>query len=86
MNGKSQAVRLPKAFRFPGTSVLVKRHGGGVLLLPVGHDPWQEMAESLAEFDPEMELARDQGPQQDRPAIAPAGPSPRSRKRRRPGA
>lgn len=34
MNGKSQAVRLPKAFRFPGTSVLIHREGDKVILQP----------------------------------------------------
>ena len=69
MNGKSQAVRLPKAFRFSGTSVFVKRHGSGVLLLPTGIDPWSEMAASLDEFAPDLELTREQGAHQERPAI-----------------
>ena len=34
MHGRSQAVRLPKEFRFDDDEVLVKRSGGGVLLLP----------------------------------------------------
>ena len=34
-NGRSQAVRLPIEFRFPGTEVRVSRHGRGVLLEPV---------------------------------------------------
>ncbi|MEX2240484.1 MAG: AbrB/MazE/SpoVT family DNA-binding domain-containing protein [Burkholderiales bacterium] len=33
-HGNSQAVRLPKEFRFDADEVLVKRSGGGVLLLP----------------------------------------------------
>ena len=33
-HGNSQAVRLPKEFRFEETEVMVKRHAGGVLLLP----------------------------------------------------
>jgi len=33
-HGNSQAVRLPKEFRFDGDEVLVKRSSGGVLLLP----------------------------------------------------
>ena len=33
-HGNSQAVRLPKEFRFDGDEVLVKRSAGGVLLLP----------------------------------------------------
>jgi antitoxin VapB len=33
-NGRSQAVRLPKAFRFEGESVQIRRVDGGVLLEP----------------------------------------------------
>jgi antitoxin VapB len=36
MNGRSQAVRLPKEFRFEGTEVRIRKHGSGVLLEPVG--------------------------------------------------
>ncbi len=35
VNGSSQAVRLPREFRFAGTQVRVTRHGRGVLLEPV---------------------------------------------------
>ena len=37
--GRSQAVRLPKEFRFPGKEVRITRHGMGVLLEPVEFDP-----------------------------------------------
>jgi antitoxin VapB len=37
-NGKSQAVRLPKEFRFAGDRVRVSRLGDGVLLEPVAFD------------------------------------------------
>ena len=33
-SGRSQAVRLPKEFRFEGSEVLIQRSGNGVLLLP----------------------------------------------------
>ena len=33
-HGNSQAVRLPKEFRFQTDEVIVKRASGGVLLLP----------------------------------------------------
>ena len=33
-HGNSQAVRLPKEFRFNSDEVIVKRASGGVLLLP----------------------------------------------------
>ena len=34
-HGRSQAVRLPKEFRLPGTEVRVRRVGRGVLLEPM---------------------------------------------------
>jgi len=36
MNGRSQAVRLPKEFRFEGTEVRIRKLGNGVVLEPVG--------------------------------------------------
>ncbi|HEV3396108.1 MAG TPA: AbrB/MazE/SpoVT family DNA-binding domain-containing protein [Xanthobacteraceae bacterium] len=35
-HGRSQAVRLPKEFRMPGTEVRVRRIGHGVVLEPIG--------------------------------------------------
>jgi antitoxin VapB len=35
MNGRSQAVRLPKQFRLPGTQVRIRRVGTGILLEPI---------------------------------------------------
>ena len=35
MNGSSQAVRLPRAFRFKGDSVRIRREGNSVILDPV---------------------------------------------------
>lgn len=34
-HGGSQAVRLPKAFRFEGSEVVIERHGDEVILKPV---------------------------------------------------
>lgn len=41
-NGGSQAVRLPKEFRLPGTVVSVRRLGRGVLLEPLEGRAWPE--------------------------------------------
>jgi antitoxin VapB len=65
MSGRSQAVRLPKSLRFEGHEVLAKRFGNGVLLLPAGA-PWQLMREALDEFEPGLQLQRDQPAQQTR--------------------
>ena len=36
-NGESQAVRLPKEFRFPGKEMFIKRVGSAVVLSPLRH-------------------------------------------------
>jgi antitoxin VapB len=69
-SGRSQAVRLPKEYRFAGTKVVVKHFGNGVLLLPVD-DPWQTLAAGLAAFEPGFEIAREQPMDQIRAEIAP---------------
>jgi len=46
MNGRSQAVRLPAAYRFPGRSVWVKKWRGTVVLLS-NDDPWRPLIESV---------------------------------------
>ncbi len=69
-SGRSQAVRLPKAFRFEGTAVIVKRCGNGVLLLPM-KDPWQMLEEALGEFEPGFRLERAQPDVQTRSDLVP---------------
>lgn len=68
-SGRSQAVRLPKAFRFAGAEVGVRHFGNGVLLLPVD-DPWATLEAALAAFEPGFVMTRDQPEQQDRAEIA----------------
>jgi len=69
-SGRSQAVRLPKEYRFAGTEVAVKHFGNGVLLLPVD-DPWQTLAAGLAAFEPGFEISRQQPDEQVREPIQP---------------
>ncbi|MDP3421708.1 MAG: type II toxin-antitoxin system VapB family antitoxin [Thiobacillus sp.] len=69
-SGRSQAVRLPKEYRFAGTEVVVKHFGNGVLLLPVD-DPWQTLAAGLAAFEPGFEITREQPDEQIRAGIDP---------------
>lgn len=64
-NGSSQAVRLPKAFRFRGDRVYIKRVGNVVILLPV-HNSWESLKSSLALFTPDFMQERDQPPTQTR--------------------
>jgi antitoxin VapB len=41
MNGRSQAVRLPKEFRLPGEEVRIHREGQRIILEPIT-DAWSE--------------------------------------------
>jgi antitoxin VapB len=69
-SGRSQAVRLPKAYRFEGDEVIVKRFGNGVLLLPKT-DPWRLLEEALDEFEPDFHLERSQPDEQVRDVLTP---------------
>ncbi len=55
-NGQSQAVRLPKEFRFDGDRVYIRRVGRAVVLLPHAA-PWDVLLDSLHQFD--EDFARD---------------------------
>jgi antitoxin VapB len=57
-NGQSQAVRLPKEFRFEGDRVYIRRVGAAVVLLPY-EEPWQVLFESLGQFS--ADFAREAG-------------------------
>jgi antitoxin VapB len=48
-NGQSQAVRLPREFRFDGDRVHVRRVGQAVVLFP-WRAPWQTLVDSLPLF------------------------------------
>jgi antitoxin VapB len=55
-HGGSQAVRLPRAFRFEGTEVLIEKHGDEVVLKPVPaaqFRSFKEIARYLAEKFPD---------------------------------
>jgi hypothetical protein len=39
-NGRSQAVRLPKEFRFEGTELSIRREGDAVILEPLRPRAW----------------------------------------------
>lgn len=64
-SGRSQAVRLPKAYRFQGQEVIVRHFGKGVLLLPI-EQPWAILEEALCEFDPNFLMVREQPDEQVR--------------------
>jgi antitoxin VapB len=64
-NGKSQAVRLPKEFRFEGDRVYIRRMGNAVILLPY-RASWDALIESLDLFSEDFMSERVQPPVQDR--------------------
>lgn len=67
-NGQSQAVRLPKEFRFEGDSVFVQHLGSCVVLIPK-HDPWASMWRATKLFTGDFMVTRDQGAQHERERI-----------------
>jgi antitoxin VapB len=70
-SGRSQAVRLPKDYRFLGSEVSVQHFGNGVLLLPID-DPWSTLEAGLASFEPGFVMERQQPDEQQREAIQPS--------------
>ncbi len=48
-NGQSQAVRLPKEYRFEGEEVYLKKVGNTVVLIPIKNS-WEPLINSLDEF------------------------------------
>lgn len=48
-NGNSQAVRLPREFKFSGGEVYIKKVGQCVILSPKDN-PWASLVESLSMF------------------------------------
>jgi len=64
-NGQSQAVRLPKEFRFDGDFVYVKKSGNAVVLLPA-KGAWGSLVESLDKFSPDFMPERAQPGEQKR--------------------
>ncbi|MDP1714310.1 MAG: type II toxin-antitoxin system VapB family antitoxin [Anaerolineales bacterium] len=64
-NGKSQAVRLPKEFRFGSDCVYIKRVGLAVVLLPY-QMPWETLLDSLSLFSTDFMNERIQPPAQNR--------------------
>jgi antitoxin VapB len=65
MNGRSQAVRLPKKFRFEGSQVYINMVGDAVILIPY-QEPWQTLQDSLSMFSDDFMETRDQSSPQER--------------------
>ena len=62
--GRSQAVRLPKAFRFATSEVTIERQGDAVILRPkvqTKDEWWDEMEQILAGFQGMEPIERERG-------------------------
>jgi antitoxin VapB len=70
-HGGSQAVRLPKEFRFEGTEVHVRRVGNEVVLSARAPADLQTMLDALEGFEPGMRVEREQPGPQRRTAVEP---------------
>ena len=64
-NGRSQAVRLPKEFRFSGEEVYINKVQGIVMLIPKD-DPWKSLINSLEHFTEDFMEKREQPAPQER--------------------
>ena len=66
--GRSQAVRLPKEFRFSGDDVYIKKYQGIVMLLPK-ESPWTSLVDSLDRFSSDFMNERNQPNQQEKTSL-----------------
>lgn len=68
-SGRSQAVRLPKAFRMEGSEVRIRRQGRSVVLEPIAED-WAWLDAIAGTFsDGFFAEGRQQPDQQERPEL-----------------
>ncbi|MFJ1209452.1 antitoxin [Burkholderia pyrrocinia] len=68
-HGGSQAVRLPKDFRFETTEVRIRRHGASVILEPVPQG-WAWLTPLIGPVDADFEAAATTQPAaQERPGL-----------------
>ena len=67
-NGRSQAVRLPKKFRFNVDEVVVQQLGDAVLLVPK-EALWETFLDGLNGFTNIFESGREQGSPEERETL-----------------
>ncbi len=60
INGRSQAVRLPKAYRFEGNEVYIKKVAGGVLLISKNQSIWDLWEKNLIKYEDPFIIERNQ--------------------------
>ena len=64
VNGRSQALRLPKAYRFEGEEVYIKKIDQGVLLMPKDKTAWSVWEKNLKKYDKPFMIDRNQADSQ----------------------
>ena len=62
-SGRSQAVRLPKEFRFDGDQVRIRRHGDQIILEPIAKD-WAWLDALVGPVDEDFARAVNERPDQ----------------------
>lgn len=68
-SGRSQAVRLPKDFRFDAEEVQIRRRGSAVILEPMAED-WAWLDAIAGKLDEDfVDAAGEQPAEQKRPAL-----------------
>ena len=65
MNGRSQAVRLPKDFRFDCDEVYVRKQGDGIIISPK-KSSWDDFFDQKSAFDDDYLNEREDTTPQDR--------------------
>ena len=68
VNGRSQAVRLPKEYRFDGSDVFIKKIDDVVVLIP-RDKVWKTFRHSFSKFSDDLLLKRDNEIPQERDTI-----------------
>jgi len=68
INGRSQAIRLPKDCRFSGDEVYVKKFENIVILIPKDN-PWKLLVSSLENFTSDFMEERKQPKEQIRESL-----------------
>ncbi len=67
-SGRSQAVRLPKDFRFEADEVRIRKHGNAVILEPIATDwSWLDSLEALD--DDVVQAVQEKQAIQERPGL-----------------
>jgi antitoxin VapB len=65
MNGRSQAVRLPKEYRFDTDEVYISKQGHNIII-SAKKPTWDEFFDSKSSFDDDFLKDRDDAPPQER--------------------